>query len=1044
MAQVHLYTGPHRSSRAEVLNAAVLQDWGHSRLLVPSRRYASQRTADLIEQRELPGAWGSPVLTFQDFALGLLAGTKHEQRLIGAFEQRILLKRVVDSAVPTGLLNFLGASAETEGFLTHLQHLIAQLKQAAVDPSGFRETVCKGPRATLMDTAVATLYERYQESLLASGAYDLQGMYWLAKILCDDQEPAALSSIDTLALDDFDDFTPSEYRLIQAVEGHLDRLIFGLNYDTSPGRADAYALPAVTAERIAKAFDVQVQNFEDTPPPSCAAFASSNIFWREKPRLPGDLADDLELLPCHSPSHEIEVVGRRIKQLLAGGGALPSEIVLVYRDLSAASSTIDSVFTEFGIPYANIQPASLFDSAFGAFLLDLYDALDGWDRGGVIDVVASRWFRPSGRMAEDSGGAYPLLARHAHVIAGREEWFERIQSLARRLDGERASSLDAESLTRRLPGAAVHTAALLDRLAALREIDGSLPVKGPMGGHARALDAVLAGLALDEAVEDLPTGETREFERNALRLAIDLLGLIVRWYADDDREVSQNEFALSLREALKATTAAGQKDSGGVAVLDPQSLRRLRFRYVFFAGLNEGSLPRRAPSSAIYAEEDLARLRRANIALDDANTHANGEQLLFLRALDVPSTKIVLSWHETGADGKQKLPSPFVQDIRELFGNLPAGRAGEFAPSMAEVSSWRDLRNAVLFRELTIPESAADRFEAARAGAEIEAQRNNNKPFAECDGALRSPHLLQTLQADFGSEHTFSANQLETYLSCPFRFFANRVLRVEEEEAPDNGFDPLLRGTILHGILESFHRRFLGQSVAEIPEDAAVNAMAATVEKEFAGNLWKSASVRPGIASVEQARMQSIMSRYLRIAREKHDPEWKPSHFEVAFGSGRGGSDESLSKAEPLQLETSAGTVALSGRIDRVDLAEDKAYIIDYKSSITVAPKDIVAGRSLQLTLYAIALESELLPGVACEEAVFMRPGTNTILKGMNRGKKNGWEERLAAARLNIGEAVSGIRGGRFHPTKEDRSCAYCPAAHACRYERTRTERKEA
>jgi hypothetical protein len=62
----------------------------------------------------------------------------------------------------------------------------------------------------------------------------------------------------------------------------------------------------------------------------------------------------------------------------------------------------------------------------------------------------------------------------------------------------------------------------------------------------------------------------------------------------------------------------------------------------------------------------------------------------------------------------------------------------------------------------------------------------------------------------------------------------------------------------------------------------------------------------------------------------------------------------------------------------------------------------------------------------------------------MERKKKDGWGERLDTARTVIGEAVTAMRGGRFHPTRNDKSCAYCPKAHVCRYERSRMERKGA
>ena len=63
-------------------------------------------------------------------------------------------------------------------------------------------------------------------------------------------------------------------------------------------------------------------------------------------------------------------------------------------------------------------------------------------------------------------------------------------------------------------------------------------------------------------------------------------------------------------------------------------------------------------------------------------------------------------------------------------------------------------------------------------------------------------------QAGAQSSRAWSVSALETYLDCPFKFFAQRILRLEEEPDDEEVMDPRKQGQFVHEVFEKFFRRW--------------------------------------------------------------------------------------------------------------------------------------------------------------------------------------------------------------------------------------------
>lgn len=171
-----------------------------------------------------------------------------------------------------------------------------------------------------------------------------------------------------------------------------------------------------------------------------------------------------------------------------------------------------------------------------------------------------------------------------------------------------------------------------------------------------------------------------------------------------------------------------------------------------------------------------------------------------------------------------------------------------------------------------------------------------------------------------------SASQIESYLECPYQWFAKRRLKLEGIE---EGFGPLERGTFMHTVLEKFYRRFQADVAQKVTEDT-LEAAREILEQVFAATVAEQPKNKPGnryvpIDSWEQQVQANLLDRLVEALpfEARLLPDFTPWKFERGYG-----------ECAPYRY---AGCNIL-GRIDRIDIdSAGNAVIIDYKSSLSMA-----------------------------------------------------------------------------------------------------------
>jgi len=522
------------------------------------------------------------------------------------------------------------------------------------------------------------------------------------------------------------------------------------------------------------------------------------------------------------------------------------------------------------------------------------------------------------------------------------------------------------------------------------------------------------------------------------------------------RCIARTVFLERLAEGMRETAVPWPDSRTGVLCADAPAVRQLEFRHVFFGGLIEGEMPAPPAINAIYPEKDLDRLRKCGIDLEGVREHIARERLLFHHVLESAREGLTLTWRLNKSGGRPATPSPLLTELKSVFPDsvrieLPEPEAQSFLPEADSAASTRDVRN-LLFH------AAADdrkRFPAAFLAETIETARASAPPFNVFGGALSGTPQAQAIEAHYGPDREFSVAQIETYLECPFRFLVERLWKIDSEETPEAEFDPRVRGAILHAALRAFHLQYAGRAVPEIDPQEADEYIRDCVQTAFSQHAWKSISAPPALAGAEQAHMTQVLLRYLAIERGRNETEWKPTLFEIPFGHPAGTEQEKVEEASSLfdaarmpyahsiEVETPEGPVRFGGRIDRIDRRGKATRIIDYKSGALPLAKDIIEGRSIQLSVYAWAAEQAILPNCPCEEAYFLAVGRSKRQEALAPGRKKDGQTRETRARQSIGEAIKKIRAGYFPPDPTGKACAYCAFAAACRKGSARREDEE-
>ncbi|MGA2062631.1 MAG: PD-(D/E)XK nuclease family protein [Thermoguttaceae bacterium] len=1025
VAPLELVTGPAQSGKTQYLLSryrAALRGGkpGSVLWLAPTWRAAAEvRNRILVD--DLSACWEPGVFTFDKFAQAIIESSPDPIRLLTRSMKRQLVRGLIDEQLAGGRLGHFSPIASTGGLVDLVCELISELKRLEIWPEDFRRA-CQArvplaepvPRIAAKDRELLDLYETYQITLRENQLYDAEGRFWSARDRLQQGERRPFENLRLAVADGFTDFTRTQHEILELLAGWVDEIFISLPLEPEPRRGDLFSKPLKTLSELERRHGNL--SIKELPRPANPHWPAMNhleksLFINPRRVQPAPNTQGIEILSAAKPQGEMELVGARIKRLLAEGNARPGDIAVVFRFAQDAGGLAAEVFDRLGIPAAweigqTLDRIPVMRALKSLLQLDLED----WPFRGLLAVFGNNYFQPD--WPECQAGKSAVIVektiRNLQIPHGRTTLLDQLKN-TRNLseNGPHPSPLpDGEGT----PTGEKTALEVLNRLAAAFD---ELPLKATLARWAKAWEKLAGqtGLLKNISQNNMDQGSgfrvqgsesrlqpTDSFDDvfpcaqdniawNRLRAALSAGEMLDGWRNRRAEELDRKGAFQALEDILRSERMpAADDESGRVRVLGAASVRSLQVPFLFLAGLSEKTFPAADREDRLYSEAEYLELIEKGLPLVARTERAREEMLLFYEVLTRASRRLYLSYPSLDAAAQPLLPSPFVQEVIQACGGsaivrppvvdirpIPSGEP--LSPGQFRVKAVADALTPSGDMSLLAGLLQSD-IANFTAGMETIILRQERDNFGPAEGILPGKAAHEFFAREFSSTHSFTATELEKYAACPFRFLLENVLKLEPLEDIALELDALERGHIVHDVLALFHRR-VNQSLGRpgSPLELAGEEFDRLLQKALSDSLPRPSSnqVSKALDEINRRLIAKWLAEY-RKQCESYDKSWSdydrplvPEFFETSFGESKHRDAAAVAIEQPLEFNTGKDTIRISGRIDRIDTGtvagKNVFNIIDYKTGklLKFSYEEVKRGTALQLPLYSIAAMKLLL-----------------------------------------------------------------------------------
>lgn len=412
----------------------------------------------------------------------------------------------------------------------------------------------------------------------------------------------------------------------------------------------------------------------------------------------------------------------------------------------------------------------------------------------------------------------------------------------------------------------------------------------------------------------------------------------------------------------------------------------------------------------------------------------------FAAALATARQQVVIERCTHTVDADEAVPSALFEELTDCYRSdpqnpeeldkrtlLPKGLL-PYVQTRGEDAVSRDMYR------VSVPPSDGQEFAVQPAGCISEASR----PLILLPRMFNKETVLE--------EPYLSPSAIESYLECPYLWFARRRLRLD---TPDADFGGLAFGNFAHLVLQKFHDALIAGvcGPAGRVTQKNIGESISTFNRIFNELLEKEQERKDKTALIILNEIDKLEVENLRrkiedfIYREAHfAPEYVPWKTEAGFGEEDG----------PFEY---AG-VFVNGKIDRIDVdGFGYALVIDYKGRVNndyalcleggLEDETFVLPRKIQALIYAQVVRKKF--GLIPTAALYLSYGKDKGISGAYnqtvfhadrdllgiRAKSCGvthFEDMLDRTEELIAERIQHLLAGEIPTNPRDiHACRYCP-----------------
>ena len=752
-------------------------------------------------------------------------------------------------------------------------------------------------------------------------------------------------------------------------------------------------------------------------------------------------------ISAQNREEEIELIAKEIKNLIIEQKVQPDKICIAFNLIQKYSPLIRDIFSVYKIPFNLTDRYSLNASPPVISIINILEVLEN-------DFYYKNILRAlSGGYLETIGICQSNLMRvsvELKIISGYQNWKNSINDAIAQKFEEADEEFSNLSFKEENYSMALDNIETLNEL--LKPFDKKMLLKEFLDNFADLIYRLNIPIKLVEQ-----GGERVEENVKAVTVLIETVTELLELFKIEygEKEKFPLKFYLNhIKTAVNSTRYnIKERQSYGIQITTLGEIRGLEFDHLFIAGLCDGDLPTRYTPEIFFSPNYMK----------DEIKHQGEERYHFYQSL--------CSWQK-----RLYLVSPANEEKKEL---VESNFLTEFT-NLFEVSqkTQKDYEGVLFSREGVIRFVGEKGIEDARGydalkeceieiseienAIQIDNQRIKN-PFGDSEF---TGNIFEKLDGDAKEKleeyekKSYSISQLETYAKCPYKYFAERVLKLKPVEEPTEEIEALEMGTLLHIILYEFYSELnrmniILQDADEKDFDYAYQLIFKVAEEKIEKANFRSPLSffeKEKVLGIKGERKNSLLFKFLMAEKENKDG-FNPKYFEESFGRPGDGNYNKTSLTD-----LSVRNINIRGKIDRIDIdeADKKFKVMDYKTGGKMpTARDLLEGISLQLPLYMYAAKKLIHAQISVDSdptsaEIYSLKFSNSDfgrkpIKNTESRKKNMTEDEIISANNDLIEIcldsiekyVISIANGKFNLTtlknREYKVCKYCNFRSICR-----------
>lgn len=394
---------------------------------------------------------------------------------------------------------------------------------------------------------------------------------------------------------------------------------------------------------------------------------------------------------------------------------------------------------------------------------------------------------------------------------------------------------------------------------------------------------------------------------------------------------------------------------------------------VFLMGLNDGVFPQHMGDEGLLNDSERVALRKAGVTLaEGALVRAFNENFLLYLACTRARHTLYLSCakssegdEDEGGALELSLPLKRWQQLGYIGKGeeVPLTLPSEAGDEAVWPYLWRPTQSLSLLANQMAPLAHGEAlqpiwrslYEWTRSSPYGDALRIATRGSLDSNAVPIVQRSIVEALLFRNDALSGSVTRIERYQKCPFAFYAQYGLRLEERPVKQFGAPEI--GTFLHESLRVLGQRLLREQkqwrhIPELDEAALCKAVIDEIAEEVKlgedGNIYE---------LVLRQRLEDTLRRTVARLRDwSQKSAFDTKYLEQNFGSG-------TNSWPPVMIPLGgANYIRLQGQLDRVDEWSDGQHtyglVVDYKTgNIKVSASEIYYGLKLQLVTYLLALE---------------------------------------------------------------------------------------